>query len=346
MRVRHLFVGGVVGVGALVTLTAQGSTKSPGPTLAARELLRNVAALSDKEWTAIERGEALAKVLDSDSREIAVVGAIRIAAPSERLAARARDVAALERSAIVLQAGVSAGCHWPLTLRRSASKSSLALEGCRPQDCHVRLSAADIARFHREVDWRAQDWRDRSVSIWREMLAEYAAAYAREGRRALPVRQQARAVERRVRALHPGRQSQVRGLASPDSSHLREFGPGTAGTAEVLYWTKEDFGLRPVVRISHQTIYKTPTEPPAVLIATNQLYADHYLDAALTVTLAIDRSPTAPGDGFYLVAVSYARTRSLSGLFRAFVRSTVQSRSLDAMRKILTATKSALEKPS
>jgi hypothetical protein len=128
-------------------------------------------------------------------------------------------------------------------------------------------------------------------------------------------------------------------------AYLREFGPAKpTGAEDELYWTKEDFGLRPVVRISHQTVYKTPSESPAVLIANNQVYADHYLDAALTVTLAVDASKAGPGDGFYIVSVSYARTRSLSGLFRGFVRSTVQSKSRDAMAKILSATKSGLEK--
>jgi hypothetical protein len=45
-----------------------------------------------------------------------------------------------------------------------------------------------------------------------------------------------------------------------------------------------------------------------------------------------------------MVSVSRARTRSLSGFMRSFVRSTVQGRSRDALQKILGATKAALEK--
>ena len=57
----------------------------------------------------------------------------------------------------------------------------------------------------------------------------------------------------------------------------------------MLYWSREDFGIRPIVRISHQVIYSQPRPAtPVTFIAINQVYADHYLDAALTVTLALE----------------------------------------------------------
>ena len=119
--------------------------------------------------------------------------------------------------------------------------------------------------------------------------------------------------------------------------YLQDFGPSPpAGSEDTLYWSKEDFGVRPVFRISHQVIQPVRD---AVLIATNQVYADHYMDAALGVTVAAD----AGADAFYMIAVNRARTRSLSGFLRRFVRGTVQGRSRDAMRKILTATRVGLE---
>ena len=52
---------------------------------------------------------------------------------------------------------------------------------------------------------------------------------------------------------------------------------------DVFALTKEDFGVRPIFRISHQTIYRSSPAAPAVIIATNRVHADHYLDAALGV---------------------------------------------------------------
>jgi len=81
----------------------------------------------------------------------------------------------------------------------------------------------------------------------------------------------------------------------------------------------------------------------AVLIATNQIYADHYLDASLGLTLAI-AEPGSARPSFYLIAVNRARTRSLSGVLRAFVRATVRDRSRRALENILRAAKTGLER--
>ena len=62
----------------------------------------------------------------------------------------------------------------------------LDLRECRPGDCKVRLGANEIARFQRDVDWRAADWRERSRAVWRDTLTGYIAAYSRDGRNALP----------------------------------------------------------------------------------------------------------------------------------------------------------------
>ena len=312
-----------------------------------RGLLRTVANISDAEWTAIDRGEAVAKVLDTDGREIAVAGAIRIAAPIASLVDRYRDIDRLKRSSIVLDVGRFSRPPAPSDLARAPLEDySLDLRDCRPSDCRVRLPADDIARFHREVDWSAADWRQRSATLWRDLLVARVDAYARGGRQSLPV-----FVNKREPLSVP---SELAGLVQETAftsiyapelyAFMREFMPPLpAGAEDVLYWSKEDFGIRPVFRASHQVIAKGTPAPATIAVVTNQIYADHYLDAALTVTLAIDApGPTAPS--FYLVSVSRARTRSLTGLLRTFVRSTVQSRSREALRKILTATRQGLER--
>ena len=104
-------------------------------------------------------------------------------------------------------------------------------------------------------------------------------------------------------------------------AYLKEFGPSRpAGTEETLYWSKEDFGIRPVLRISHQILFPGTGSGSPVLVATNQVYADHYLDAALGVTLAVEILDGRAGRSFYMVAVNRARTRSLSGMLRRMVR--------------------------
>jgi hypothetical protein len=313
-----------------------------------RDVLRELARITDTEWAAIERGEAVAKLLDSDSREVAVAGVVRIAASSEPLVARYRDIDHLQRSSLVLGAGRFSTPPVASDLARAPFEDrGLDLRNCRPSDCAVRLSPEDVARFHREVDWARPDWRDRSAAVWRDVLAAHAASYARGGRRALPVfvnKPEPLSVPDELSLLVS--EFGFIGAFSPAFlSYMRDFmPPGPAGSEHAIYWSKEDFGVRPILRISHQVIYRPPSDqPPLTIIATSQIYADHYLDAALTVTLAIHATTSGPDDRFYLVSVNRARSRSFTGLLRSFVRSTVQNRSREALRKMLTSTRTFLE---
>jgi len=316
-------------------------------TLDVRSLMRDVANFTDSEWAAVEKGAPVAKILDTDSREVAIAGAVRISAPRERLVARLRDVETLKRNAAVLDVG---------RFRRPPSAADLAnapledydldLRDCQPGDCRVRLTAGNIERFHREVDWRGPDWRARAAAVWRDVLAHQAATYADLGRKGLPVyvnKPEALNVASEL-SLLVGNFAFVAQLSPEFYAYIKEFGPvRPAGTDDSLYWSKENFGVRPVFRISHQVLYPGSGRGSPVLVATNQVYADHYLDAALGVTLAVEILDGGAGRAFYLVAVNRARTRSLSGMLRRMVRGTVQSRSRDAMRKILSAAKSGLE---
>jgi hypothetical protein len=344
---RHCLVL-VAAIALHVTLDAVASAArhAPAPP-SVRDLLRAIAQTTDAEWAAINRGEPMAKVLSTDTREIAVAGAVRIAASSDRLVARYREIENLKRSAVVLDLGRFSKPPAPSDLASAPMEEyNLDLRDCRPGDCRVRLSEADIERFHREVDWQAGDWRERSRAVWMNVLAGYAAAFARDGRKALPTfsnKREPLSVPAEL-SLLVDRFGFVGDIAPPLLPYLREFGPRAPdGADELIYWSKEDFGVRPVMRLSHQTIYRS-TGTQTILVATNQIYADHYLDAGLTLTMAIDAPDADAGSEFYMVSVSRARTRSLSGFMRSFVRSTVQGRSRDALQKILGSAKLSLEK--
>jgi hypothetical protein len=319
-----------------------------------RDLLRKVAQFTDADWAMVERGQAVAKVLETDTREIAIAGAVRIRGTRDQLVIRSQDLAVLKGSAAVLDTGRFSPVPTPADLQRvTFEEYSLDLRNCRPGDCQVRLGAEDIARFHKELNWRGADWRNQSAKIWREVLARYAAVYLSNGRKALPDyvnRREALSVASEV-SLLTSDFGFVSSYSPELATYLHDFGPNPpAGAQQMLYWTREDFGIRPILRISHQVVLHVSGPTPSTLIATNQIYADHYLDAGLTVTIALEAPGEPPADvaqarDFYVISVSRARTRSLSGLLRRFARSTVQSRSRETMRKILASTKTAIESP-
>lgn len=317
---------------------------APAPP-ATRDLLRSIGRFTDADWSAVERGASVVRLLDTDSREIALVGAVRIAGSPEGLIARHRDIDQMKRSSIVLDAGrLAVPPAASDFMRVPLEEHSLDLRRCRPGDCPVRLAADDVRRFQREVDWNAPDWRTKSAALWREVLRSYAGAYAAAGRRALPVhvnKEEPLSVASDLSVLV--REFAFVSAYSPEfHAYLQEFGPRSpAGAERLLYWTKEDFGIRPILRISDQTVYRVTAPAPVVFVATNQIYADHYLDAALSLTMAID---SADGTGrFDLVAINRARTRSLGGLLRRVARAVAQNRSREGLRKYLVSTKAALE---
>ena len=311
--------------------------------MAPRDLLRTLAGFTDADWAAVERGDAVSKLLETDAREVAVAGAVRITGRRDQLVARSRDLQTLKGS-VILDVGRFSPVPDPSDLQRVIlDERSLDLRACQPGDCPVRLSAADVARFHREVNWSGPDWRNQSLSVWRSVLSNYARAYLASGRSGLPEYVNKRdplSVSSEVARL-AGDYDFVNAYSPEFHAYLEEFGSRVpAGAEQMLYWTREDFGIRPIVRISHQVIYSsTPPATPVTILAINQVYADHYLDAALTVTLALDA-----GRDFYMISMSRVRTRSLSGVLRRFARSAVQGRSRDAMRLALTSTKAAIEK--
>lgn len=336
--------GGCVLVTCLTAVAV--AAAPPAPTATPRALLHEIAAISDREWAAIEHGAPVVRTLSTNSREVAVAGAVRINADRARLIARLRSIDTLKRSAVVLDAATFSAQPGAADLARlSLEEHSLDLRDCRPGDCRVRLTAEDIARFHRDVNWNAPDWRARSADVWRHVLAAHAAAYQKHGRSALPTytnKTDSLSVSSELDILL-SHYSFLRAWSPSFLRYMQGFGPGVpAGAASTLYWSKEDFGIRPIVRISHQVIQPAAHGNDPALVVTNQVYADHYLDAALTVTMAV-----AAGDdsgAFYMISVNRARTRSLGGWLRAIVRSAVHSRTRDAMQKILTATKTALER--
>src|SRR5688572_14920780 len=113
------------------------SAAAPATVMTPRDLLRTVAQFTEADWGMVERGVAVAKVLDTDTREVAVAGAVRIHGTRDRLVTRSRDLAVLKGSAAVLDAGKFSPVPAPADLQPvSFEEYSLDLRNCRLGDCH------------------------------------------------------------------------------------------------------------------------------------------------------------------------------------------------------------------
>jgi hypothetical protein len=96
-----------------------------------------------------------------------------------------------------------------------------------------------------------------------------------------------------------------------------------AGAEDVLYWTKDTFGLKPVVAAYHETFYKSPR---GAMISTKLLGATHFFNAGLELLAGV---PTADGKGLYLLNLYRTRldppTGMLAGVLMGKVRGGIET---------------------
>jgi len=336
-----------LGIAAILSLlTASLSTGLPQPQAAsspAHALLRKVAAFTAMELTRLDQGEPIAKILDTDRREVAVVGAVRIAGPQTKLFERYRSASNAKTSDVIMETGKFSMPPVPDDLRdlHFEDYDLDTIRTCKPGNCGVRLSTGDMERFAHDVNWSAPDWKQQAGDLWRKLLAANANAYLANGtlgdyrNKATPLD-----VADEFKILFESFVDFEK-LSPEFMAHLKEFPKARLeGTEDLLYWSKDDIN-RPVTRVTHLSLY-----PPTArgsrpgFIATKQIYAAHYFDAGLGLTCAFDDGAS----GFYMVSMNRVRTRSLTGFTRTLVRSIVQRRSRESVEGLLRSMKGAIEK--
>lgn len=115
------------------------------------------------------------------------------------------------------------------------------------------------------------------------------------------------------------------------------LGTGRPAIDDFFYWSKESFGLKPVASVTHVLILRATVEgKPWAFIASKQIYADHYFEASLglTVLAAESADPAKPS-----VSVAYfnrTRTDGLRGWLGSLERSIVERRARAGMIKTLS----------
>jgi len=299
--------------------------------------------LASADLDRIDRGHVFTRTLPTqESREIDTIGVVRLQASAEDYVARLRDIVHFKQDDAVLQIGVFS--HSPtvddlaaLTLDDADIRD---LRDCRAGHCGIRLSAPAIERLRRGIDWKRSDASQRATAEFRRMLADYAADYLRSGPTA--------AMEYTDRSTPLNVAREFASLAASDNQddcrafpllrrHLVEYPNGRApDTSDTLYWSKERVGRRVVVSITHLAISPSAGDAPVeYVIGSKQIYASHYFDASLGITVLVsDRSGSTPST--YLVYVNRSRLDILGGMFGGVARAIISSRARTVVADQLT----------
>ena len=126
-------------------------------------------------------------------------------------------------------------------------------------------------------------------------------------------------------------------------NYLEEFPNSTSPNVEdFIYWSKEKYGLKSVVSITHVAIYKrTRGNRTEVLVASKQLYASHYFDASLGLTAFVEGNERA-ASGSYLLYLNRSRIGALRGFFVSLKRSVIGAQIRQGLAKNLMLVKRRL----
>jgi len=300
--------------------------------------------LADSELSDVDRGEIVSKVLSStNSREVAAFGMVQVAATGDILVTRFRDITNFKKTDEVLQIGKFANPPVVEDLKALTLDAADvdAIRACSVGRCDLKLSRAMIERLGRTRN--SADL----AQTYRQALSDYLQSYLTTGNSAL-VKYEDRAGGTNLAEEFKDLMATAPYLRqySPDFfSYLQTFPRGKPqGVEEFVYWSKEKFGLKPVISMTHVFIYRRPGTDD-VLIVSKQIYASHYFDSSIGISGSIAASRKGEAPRSYLVYLNRSRLDALGGLLSSVITSVIQSQIQDGLTKNLRLAKQRLERP-
>lgn len=301
---------------------------------------------SNEDLAAIELGKIVTKLpKTSDKREVAVLGVVRLKISKEFFLESFLDIESFKKSEAVLKIRKFTSPPRLEDLRdlNLESEHVNALKKCRPGECGVKIPAELIERVRKEINWSAADYKDRTTALTRQFLLDYVRSYLKEGNTALVSYGDQQYPQRMADEVRSMLDQSPYLLASAPEFHkkLTAFPQSDLpGGEDFLYWSKERIaGLKPVLSLTHVVVYKQRNEGGSeILIASKQLYANHYFEGSLGLTWVINAE-----DGCYLVYFNRSRVDALRGGLAWLKLYLARGRIRDGMIKNIKLIKERLE---
>jgi hypothetical protein len=311
--------------------------------------LQKQVAATVYELTSLEKGQIIVKLPKTpEAREVAVFSIMRLDVPEELFLEKVRDIVTFKKSDNILQIGKFSNDPQledlaDLTLDKVDVD---AIRRCKVNSCDLKLSAHMIERFAKGVNWSDPNYRDRVNELARGILLEIVQKYMKDGNTALGE------LNDKSYAVHSG--DELRALLQP-APYMYDYAPEfqtyledfprsrSINTEDFFYWSKEVFGMKPVVSVTHVSIYKRQHPGGTdVLIASKGIFATHYFEASLGLTEFI-HGPTASSQRSYAIYINRSRVDVLRGFLGGLKRTLISGRLRDGTRKNMQVIKQKLE---
>jgi hypothetical protein len=313
--------------------------------------LQRYVNFSEKELAAMEDGKVVAKIFDMGhvENEVGAFGVVRLNIPKKLFVEKFRDIVTFTESDVVEQIGKFSEPPRLEDLQGLTldGKDLRSLEDCEPGDCKVKLDTAMMERFQKEVDWSSSESENQAIVLMRQFLIDYLNAYLKKGDAALGEYHDQE---------HPLRIADAFQELLKNAPYLSEFVPelyaylqnypnGHLPNVETFfYWSKEQFGLKPVINLFHVTIYtRKHSGSDDVFIISKQIYASHYFETSLGFTAFVDEIGGEDPSNSYLMYLNRSRFDQLRGKLKGLIVTIAKGRVYDGVKKYFRLVKQRLE---
>jgi len=287
-----------------------------------RAFLKEQFGFSDGECSEVDRGEIVTKELGAENTfEVAVCGAMRIPIPFNLAVSSYEHMDSFRKNPNVPELGkfsVPPRLE-DLDQYTMEEEDCKGLKDCQSGDCLVKLPASMMDQFRKGIDWSSPDHNAKVLSLAKSNFVNYVTAYSAGGNAALMNYDDMQYPESRADEYH-GLINEAPNLSGWGKELYRSLdGTGNGSlpnSSNDFIWQKEIFtGAKPTTTISQVVIYTPNPKSKLTLVASKQLYADHFFEASLTVTALVGN--TEDTSGIYLVYLNRSNYDDLrkTGLF-------------------------------
>jgi hypothetical protein len=308
------------------------------------KILQQEAAFDETDFAAVAQGEPVVRLLPvQDKREVAVCGLVSLQVPADVFLESFTEGMARKNNPAILEIGRFSSTPTLADLQALTidDRDLDDMKQCVVGDCRLKLSAAMIERFHREVDLQSPEYRTQATQLFKHMFLDYVRDYVARGDAAL--------IEYNDKPKEIRLADEQRGLMSASgyiNGILARFPQSLEGTSNselqlvenAIVWSKIKFGLKPVLAINHIMVYRREQETgPQVLVASKQIYANHYFNSSLGLTAFVNIPGANPGS--YLFYENRSRADGLEGLFGKIKRGIIEDKAVGSLQAILESSK-------
>jgi hypothetical protein len=314
------------------------------------KFFRDYAGLHEDQIAAIRNGKAIAKIVESRTPdEVFVFGSVYVRSTPEEYLKLASDIVELRKLPNYL--AIRKFSDPPVlsdlegfTLEPEDIKQ---LKNCEPGHCEVQLPTEAMDEFNQSVNWSAPDSANQVNRLGQNMALEALQRYIHGGNTALGIYRDKRhpaEVAETFRSLLS--QAKALPVYLPELERYLLDYPETESenVQSEFYWEKVNFGLKPTLRIVQAIVYRgTTSTEPAYAIAVKQLYASHYFETALDLTVCVRDQDNPERPSFYLITLKGSQQAGLTGLKGSIVRKVAVDRTRSSLERALGAIRQRLE---